>query len=67
MNCPQTIGFRTYDETDSNTLIGKNQNLQDITINGRYKIKNKNGIREVQVMYIDEDEMEEILKPCLRE
>lgn len=67
MNCPQTIGFRTYDETDSNTLMGKNQNLQDITINGRCKIKNKNGIREVQIMYIDEDEMDEMLKPYLRE
>ena len=67
MNCPQTIGFRTYDETDSNTLMGKNQNLQDITINGRCKIKNKNGIREVQIMYIDEDEIDELLKPYLRE
>ena len=67
MNCPQVIGFKTFDETDSNTLMGKNQDLQDITVTGRCKIKNKNGIREVQIMYIDEDEMEVILKPYLRE
>ena len=51
----------------SNTLMGKNQDLQDITVTGRCKVKNKNGIREVQIMYIDEDEMEVILKPYLRE
>ena len=65
MNCPQVIGFKTFDETDSNTLMGKNQDLQDITVTGRCKIKNKNGIREVQIMYIDEDEMDEMLKPYL--
>ena len=66
MNCPQVIGFKTFDETDSNTLMGKNQDLQDITVTGRCKVKNKNGIREVQIMYIDEDEMDEMLKPYLR-
>ena len=65
MNCPQTIGFKTFDSTDSDTLIGKNQNLQDITITGRCKIRNKKGIKEAQVMYIDEDEMEDILKDNL--
>ena len=44
----------------------KNQDLQDITVTGRCKVKNKNGIREVQIMYIDEDEMDEMLKPYLR-
>ena len=67
MNCPQTIGFKTYDATDSDTLIGKGQNLQDINIDGRCKIKNKKGIREVQVMYIEEDEIEDMLKDNLRE
>jgi DNA segregation ATPase FtsK/SpoIIIE-like protein len=67
MNCPQVIGFKTFDATDSDTLIGRGQNLQDITIQGRCKVRNKKGIREVQVMYIDEDEIEELLKDNLRE
>ena len=67
MNCPQTVGFKTYDATDSDTLIGKGQNLQDIGIDGRCKIKNKKGIREVQVMYIEEDEIEDMLKDNMRE
>lgn len=66
MNCPQTIGFKTYDATDSDTLIGKGQNLQDITIVGRCKVKNKKGIKEVQVMYLEEEEMEELLKDNLK-
>lgn len=67
MNCPQVIGLRTNDETDSNTIIGKNQDLQDIRDAGRCKVKNKNGITEVQSMYIDEDEIEMLLKDNLRE
>ena len=63
MNCSQVVGFHTFDETDSNTLIGKGQDLQNVTIKGRCKIKNSEGIREVQTFYIDEDEIEEILKP----
>ena len=63
MNCPQVIGLKTYDETDSTTLLGKGHNLQDITIPGRCKIRNKNGITETQIFYIDEDQIEEMLKP----
>ena len=63
MNCSQVVGFHTFDETDSNTLIGKGQDLQNITVVGRCKIKNSEGIKEVQTFYIDEDEIEEILKP----
>ena len=63
MNCSQVVGFHTFDETDSNTLIGKGQDLQDITVKGRCKIKNSEGIKEVQTFYIDEDEIEQILKP----
>ena len=63
MNCSQVIGFHTFDETDSNTLIGKGQELQNITVVGRCKIKNSEGIKEVQTFYIDEDQIEEILKP----
>ena len=66
MNCPQVIGLKTNDETDSNTVIGKNHNLQDITIVGRCKIRNKDGVKEVQSYYIDEDEIEELLKHNLK-
>ena len=66
MNCPQVIGLRTNDETDSTTIIGKNQDLQDIKEDGRCKVKNKKGITEVQSMYIDEDEIEELLKDYLK-
>ena len=63
MNCPQVIGLKTYDETDSTTLLGKGHNLQDITIPGRCKIRNKNGITETQIFYINEDEIDKILEP----
>ena len=56
MNCSQIIGFHTFDSTDSDTLIGKNNNLQDITVKGRCKIKNSEGISEVQIFYLEEDE-----------
>lgn len=62
MNCPQIIGLQTFDETDSNTIIGKNQNLQDINVKGRCKIKNADGITEVQSYFIEEDEIEARLK-----
>ena len=62
MNCSQVVGFHTFDETDSNTLIGKGQDLQIITIKGKCKIKNSEGIKEVQTFYIDEEQIEEILK-----
>ena len=67
MNCSQIIGFHTFDETDSNTLIGKGGNLQDITIKGRCKIKNSEGMKETQIFYISEDEIEEVLRPYLKE
>ena len=66
MNCSQIIGFHTFDETDSNTLIGKGGNLQDITIKGRCKIKNSEGMKETQIFYISEDEIEEVLRPYLK-
>ena len=67
MNCSQIIGFHTFDETDSNTLIGKGGNLQDITVKGRCKIKNSEGVKETQIFYISEDEIEEALRPYLKE
>ena len=66
MNCSQIIGFHTFDETDSNTLIGKGGNLQDITVKGRCKIKNSEGVKETQIFYISEDEIEEVLRPYLK-
>ena len=67
MNCSQIVGFHTFDQTDSDTLIGKGYDLQDINVKGRCKIKNSEGIVETQIFYLDEDEMDEILKPYLRE
>lgn len=65
MNCSQIIGFHTFDQTDSDTLIGKGHNLQDINVKGRCKIKNSEGIVETQIFYLEEDEIEEMLKPYL--
>ena len=67
MNCSQIIGFHTFDQTDSDTLIGKNNNLQDITVKGRCKIKNSEGISEVQIFYLEEDEIERLLKHNLKD
>ena len=67
MNCSQIVGFHTFDETDSNTLIGKDHNLQDITVRGRCKIKNSDGVIETQIMYIDEEEIDKLLKDNLKD
>lgn len=62
MNCSQIVGFHTFDQTDSDTLIGKGYNLQDINVKGRCKIKNSEGVIETQIFYLDEDEIDELLK-----
>jgi hypothetical protein len=67
MNCSQIIGFHTFDQTDSDTLIGKGYDLQEINVKGRCKIRNSEGIDETQIMYISEDEIEAVLKPYERE
>lgn len=67
MNCSQIVGFHTFDQTDSDTLIGKGYDLQDINVKGRCKIKNSEGIVETQIFYLDEDKMEELLKPYLKQ
>lgn len=67
MNCSQIVGFHTFDQTDSDTLIGKGYDLQDINVKGRCKIKNSEGVVETQIFYLEEDEIDEILKPYLRE
>ena len=65
MNCSQIVGFHTFDQTDSDTLIGKGYDLQDINVKGRCKIKNSEGVVETQIFYLDEDKMDEMLKPYL--
>ena len=67
MNCSQIVGFHTLDETDSTTLIGKGYDLQDINIKGRCKIRNSEGVDETQIFYLDEDKIEELLKPYLKQ
>ena len=67
MNISQIVGFHTQDKTDSVTAIGEGYNLHDIEIVGRCYMKNREGINEVQTMYIDEDEMEELLKENLKQ
>ena len=67
MNCSQIVGFHTFDQTDSDTLIGKGYNLQDINVKGRCKIKNSEGVVETQIFYLEEEKIDEILKPYLRE
>jgi hypothetical protein len=67
MNCSQIIGFHTFDQTDSDTLIGKGHNLQDITVKGRCKIKNSEGIAETQIFYLEEDEIDKLLKDNIKQ
>ena len=67
MNCSQIVGFHTFDQTDSDTLIGKGYDLQDINVKGRCKIKNSEGVVETQIFYLDEDKMEKLLKPYLKQ
>ena len=67
MNCPQVIGLRTNDKTDSSTIIGEGHNLQDIIEDGRCKVKNKKGVTEVQSYFIEEEQMDKLLKPYLKQ
>ena len=67
MNCSQIVGFHTFDQTDSDTLIGKGYDLQDINVKGRCKIKNSEGVVETQIFYLNEDKMDELLKPYLKQ
>lgn len=67
MNCPQVIGLRTNDETDSNTIIGKGHNLQDIKDVGRCKVRNNKGVTEIQSYFIKEEQMDELLKPYMKQ
>ena len=62
MNCSQIIGFHTIDQTDSDNLICKGYDLQDINVKGRCKIKNSEGVVETQIFYLEEDEIDELLK-----
>lgn len=61
MNCSQTVGFHTKDETDSITLIGDNY-LKDIKIKGRCFIDNGTEIKETQIFFLEEEEIEDLIK-----
>ncbi|MGL5765619.1 MAG: FtsK/SpoIIIE domain-containing protein [Sarcina sp.] len=65
MNCSQTVGFHTKDSTDSNTLIGSDI-LKDITVRGRCFIDSGAEITETQVFFLEEEEIEDLLKPYLK-
>ncbi|MGL5381075.1 FtsK/SpoIIIE domain-containing protein [Clostridium sp.] len=67
MNCSQTVGFHTKDETDSTTLIGKGHDLQDISVKGRCKIENSKGIEETQIFFLEEEDIEAYLKRFKKE
>lgn len=60
MNCPQTIGLRTKDETDSNLLI-PGAELNNIRIKGRCKLDDGD-LTEFQSFFITEEEIEARLK-----
>lgn len=62
MNCSQTIGFHTRDQTDSETLIGKGYNLQNISVKGRCKFDNGAEVVETQIFFLEEEEIERLLK-----
>lgn len=62
MNCSQTVGFHTRDQTDSETLIGKGYNLQDITVKGRCKFDDGADVVETQIFFLEEEEIERLLK-----
>lgn len=66
MNCSQTIGFHTRDKTDSDLLM-PNASLEDIRIKGRCKFDGNGDIVELQSFYLEEEEIEELLKYNLKE
>ena len=41
--------------------------VMEFTVKGRCKIKNSECVIETQIFYLDEDKMDEMLKPYLRE
>lgn len=67
INCSQVVGFKTYDSTDSETILGKGHDLYKIENQGRCKIKNSEGIEETQIFYIEDERMKEILRPYEKE
>lgn len=66
MNCPQVIGLRTFDDTDSDTLLGKNQNLKDLKI-GECKLRANGEIKCIKVFYLEEEKIDKLLRPYLKE
>ncbi|MGL5507597.1 MAG: FtsK/SpoIIIE domain-containing protein [Paraclostridium sp.] len=66
MNCSQTIGLHTKDETDSKTIIGSDI-LKDITVKGRCHFDNGAATTEAQIFFLEEEEIEDLLKDKLKE
>lgn len=66
MNCPQTIGFRTRDETDSKLLMPTGE-LQNLRVQGRCKIDDMGEIREVQTFFTDVETVKSFLKDLKKE
>ena len=66
MNVSQIVGFHTKDETDSKTLINSDI-LKDITVKGRCFIDSGAEMEEAQIFFLEEDEIEELLKDKLKE
>lgn len=61
MNCPQTFGFQTRDETDSKLLMPSG-NLQDIRIVGRCKFDDMGEVREFQTFFTTIEDVKKNLK-----
>ena len=66
MNVSQIVGFHTKDETDSKTLINSDI-LKDITVKGRCFIDSGAEMEETQIFFLEEDEIEDLLKDKLKE
>lgn len=66
MNCSQTLGFYAKDETDSNSIIGYKY-LKDIKNKGRCFYNNTSEIIETQIFLLQEEEIDNLLEPYLKE
>ena len=66
MNCPQTFGFQTRDETDSKLLMPSG-NLQDIRILGRCKYDDMGEIREFQTYFATVEDVKQKLEHLKKE
>ena len=66
MNCPQTFGFQTRDETDSKLLMPTG-NLQDIKVVGRCKYDDMGEIVEFQTYFTTVKDVRDRLEYLLKD